>query len=197
MANLLSSSGSGRSSRCWWSAEDVFTSEKSATKNTSKKLAMKADNIKAFGVSFGKAEKDIAQSKLLEHWCEHSICSGWAPGRRSGSSTWSKQNRKKKRGGAQMMINWRISNEREGDKLWELNRSAQGHGQAGMLEHQVNLLSKEDKPTCCLTLYNMSITTLTVKYIERQDKRPVILEAGMGNSSPLGPWLKPGLLSYR
>lgn len=149
-----------------------------------------------FGVSINNAEKDIAQSKLLEHWCEYSNCPGWALGWRSGSSNWSKQNREKK-GGPQMMIDWRISTERQGDKLWELNRSAQGHGQAGMLEHQVSLLSKEDKPTCCPTLYNMSIKTLTVKYREFQDRRPVILEAGMGNSSPLGPGLKPGLLSYR
>lgn len=92
-------------------------------------------------------------------------------------------------------MDWRISTEREGDKLWELNRSAQGHGQAGMLELQVSLLSKENWPA--VWLYNMSITTLTVNCRERQDKRPVILEAGMGNSSPLGPRLKPGLLSYR
>lgn len=52
-----------------------------------------------FGVSFDKAKKDIAQSKLLEHWCEHRICPGWAPGQRSSSSTWSKQNREKKGGG--------------------------------------------------------------------------------------------------
>lgn len=63
-----------------------------------------------------------------------------------------------------------------------------------MLELQVSLLSKEDKPTCCPTLYNMSNTTLTVNCRARQDKRPVILEAGMGNSSPLGPGLKLGLV---
>lgn len=52
-----------------------------------------------------------------------------------------------------MMMDWRISTEREGDKLRELNRSAQGRGQAGMLELQVSLLSKEDKPTCCSVQY--------------------------------------------
>lgn len=41
----------------------------------------------------------------------------------------------------------------------------------------------------------MSITTLTVNYRKCQDKRPAILEAGMGNSNPLGLGLKPGLLS--
>lgn len=66
-----------------------------------------------------------------------------------------------------------------------------------MLELLVSLLSKEDKPTCCPTLYNMSITTLTVNCREHQDIRPVILEAGISNSSPLGPGLKLGLLSYR
>lgn len=48
-----------------------------------------------FNVSFDKAEKDIAQSKLLKHWCERSICTGWAPWQRSGSSTWSRRNRGK------------------------------------------------------------------------------------------------------
>lgn len=74
-----------------------------------------------------------------------------------------------------MMMDCRISTEREEDELGELNRTAQGHGQAGMLEVQVSLLSKEDKPTCCPTLYNMSITTLTVNDREHENKKPVIL----------------------
>lgn len=117
MANLLSSSGSDRSNRRRWSAEDVFTSVKSATycRIQAKNWQWRQIISRLFGVGFDKAEKDIAQSKLLEHWCEHSICPGWAPGRRSGSSTWSKQNGKK-RGGTT-----------DDDRLENINRKRRGH----------------------------------------------------------------------